>query len=184
MRVIAGKYKSRRLAAPAGMQTRPTSDRLRETLFNVVAPAVAGSVWLDLFAGTGAIGIEAISRGARLVYFVESSKRAARTIRDNLASLEIADGFELIEREAPTALRLLDSRSAACDFCYVDPPYRKKEDYEDVLGYLSQSTVLNPAGLVIAEHDKHFDPGDAFGSLRRRRVLRHGDSVLSFYQRK
>src|SRR5215471_7191189 len=104
MRVIAGKYRSRRLTAPAGTQTRPTSDRLRETLFNVVAPAVPGSVWLDLFAGTGAIGIEAISRGARMVYFVESSKRALRTIRQNLASLEIEEGFELIERDAPTAL--------------------------------------------------------------------------------
>ena len=184
MRVIAGKYKSRRLAAPAGTQTRPTSDRLRETLFNVVAPAVEGSVWLDLFAGTGAIGIEAISRGARMVYFVESSKRAARTIRDNLASLGIEEGFELIERDAPTALRLLDSQFAACDFCYVDPPYRKKEDYEEVLGYLSQSRVLNPGGLVIAEHDKHFDPGEVFGALRRQRVLRQGDSVLSFYKRK
>ncbi|HEY6968013.1 MAG TPA: 16S rRNA (guanine(966)-N(2))-methyltransferase RsmD [Candidatus Angelobacter sp.] len=184
MRVIAGKYKSRRLAAPAGIETRPTSDRLRETLFNVVAAAVEGSVWLDLFAGTGAIGIEAISRGARMVYFVESSKRAARTIRDNLASLGIEDGFEMIDREAPTALRLLDSQSAACDFCYVDPPYRKKEDYEEVLGYISQSCVLNPDGLVIAEHDKHFDPGEAFGSLRRQRILRQGDSVLSFYKRK
>ena len=183
MRVIAGKYKSRRLAAPSGQQTRPTSDRLRETLFNVVAPAVEDSVWLDLFAGTGAIGIEAISRGARMVYFVESAKRAVRTIRENLASLKIEEGFELIEREAPTALRLLDSQSVACDFCYVDPPYRKKEDYEEVLGYLSQSRVLNAEGLVIAEHDKHFDPGEAFGALRRQRMLRQGDSVLSFYRR-
>ena len=83
MRVIAGKYKSRHLAAPQGVQTRPTSDRLRETLFNVVAPRIAGSVWLDLFAGSGAIGIEALSRGARNVYFVESSGVAARTIRKN-----------------------------------------------------------------------------------------------------
>ena len=85
MRVIAGKFKSRRLAAPDGIETRPTSDRLRETLFNVVAPQVAESVWLDLFAGTGAVGIEALSRGARMVYFVESSAKAARVIRQNLA---------------------------------------------------------------------------------------------------
>lgn len=183
MRVIAGKYKSRRLATPAGKQTRPTSDRLRETLFNVVAPGVADSVWLDVFAGTGAVGIEAISRGARMVYFVESSKRAARTIRDNLKSLGIEEGFEVMEREAPAALRLLDSQAVACDFCYLDPPYRKKDDYEEVLGFLSQSRVLNPGGLVIAEHDKHFDPGDVFGSLRRHRTLRQGDSVISFYKR-
>ena len=166
MRVIAGKYKSRKLVAPAGIETRPTSDRLRETLFNVVAPGLAGSVWLDLFAGSGAIGIEAISRGARMVYFVESSNRAARTIRDNLAGLEIEEG-----------------QAVSCDFCFLDPPYRKMGDYEQTLGFLSQSRLLNPASLVIAEHDKHFDPGDAFGALRRQRLLRQGDAVLSFYRR-
>lgn len=182
MRVIAGKYRSRRLAAPEGMQTRPTSDRLRETLFNVVAASVAGSVWLDLFAGSGAIGIEALSRGARSVYFVEANPRAARTIRDNLSSLDIEEGFELIEREAATALRMLDSQAVICDFCFLDPPYRKMGDYEQILGFLSQSRLLKPESLVIAEHDKHFDPGEAFGSLRRHRVLRQGDAVLSFYR--
>ena len=183
MRVIAGKYKSRKLVAPAGTQTRPTSDRLRETLFNVVSARVPGSVWLDLFAGSGAIGIEAISRGARMVYFVESSKRAARAIRDNLRSLGIEEGFELIEREAPVALRMLDAQAVTCDFCYLDPPYRKMGDYEQVLGYLSQSRLLSPASVVIAEHDKHFDPGEVFRVLRRQRELRQGDAVLSFYRR-
>lgn len=183
MRIIAGKYKSRRLLAPPGQETRPTSDRLRETLFNVVATRVPGSVWLDVFAGTGAIGIEAISRGARMAYFVESSRRAARTIRENLASLAIEEGFAVLEREAPLALRLLDSQMVACDFCYVDPPYRKMGHYEQVLEFLSQSGLLAKEGLVIAEHDKHFDPGEEFGSLRRQRLLRQGDSVLSFYQR-
>ena len=182
MRVIAGQYRSRRLAAPEGIETRPTSDRLRETLFNVVAPAVADSVWLDLFAGSGAVGIEALSRGARTVYFVESAARAARAIRDNLASLGIEEGFEVIERDAATALRMLDSQAVACDFCFLDPPYRKMGDYEQVLGFLSQSRLLRPESLVIAEHDKHFDPGEAFGSLRRQRVLRQGDAVLSFYR--
>lgn len=183
MRVIAGKYRSRRLAAPEGMQTRPTSDRLRETLFNVIASGVADSVWLDLFAGTGAVGIEALSRGARTVYFVEAAARAARTIRENLASLGIEEGFEVIEREAGTALRMLDSQAALCDFCFLDPPYRKMGDYEQVLGFLSQSRILKPETLVIAEHDKHFDPGEAFGALRRGRILRQGDAVLSFYRR-
>lgn len=182
MRVIAGKYRSRRLAAPEGMQTRPTSDRLRETLFNVVAPAVPDSVWLDLFAGSGAVGIEALSRGARTVYFVEAAPRAARTIRDNLAALGIEEGFEVVERDAATALRMLDSQAVACDFCFLDPPYRKMGDYEQVLGFLSQSRMIRPESLVIAEHDKHFDPGEAFGSLRRQRVLRQGDAVLSFYR--
>src|ERR1700694_1826670 len=183
MRVIAGKYKSRKLAAPVGFETRPTSDRLRETLFNIVAGSVADSVWLDLFAGTGAIGIEAISRGARMAYFVESSKRAGRVIRANLASLQIEEGFEIVEREAATALRMLDAQAVSCDFCFLDPPYRKMGDYEQVLGFFSQSRILGTGSLAIAEHDKHFDPGEAFGSLRRRRKVQQGDSILSFYGR-
>src|SRR5262252_5394891 len=98
MRVIAGKYRSRRLLTPPGVQTRPTSDRLRETLFNVVAASVPDSIWLDVFAGTGAVGIEALSRGARSVYFVESSGRAVQTIRKNLAALGITHGFDVLER--------------------------------------------------------------------------------------
>jgi 16S rRNA (guanine966-N2)-methyltransferase len=182
MRVIAGKFKSRRLDAPEGVETRPTSDRLRETLFNVVAPRVEESVWLDLFAGTGAVGIEALSRGARMVYFVESSPKAVRVIRRNLSSLNVEDGFEIIEREASIALRMLDSQAVSCDFCFLDPPYRKMGDYEQVLGFLSQSRIIRPDSTVIAEHDKHFDPGEQFGALRRTRKLRQGDAVLSFYQ--
>jgi 16S rRNA (guanine966-N2)-methyltransferase len=182
MRVIAGKYKSRRLAAPDGMETRPTSDRLRETLFNVVAPQVAESVWLDLFAGTGAVGIEALSRGARMVHFVESAAKAARVIRQNLNSLKLEDGFEIVERDAVVALRMLDSQAVTCDFCFLDPPYRKMGDYEQVLGFLSQSQIIRPESMVIAEHDKHFDPGDQFGALRRQRKLQQGDAVLSFYK--
>jgi 16S rRNA (guanine966-N2)-methyltransferase len=183
MRVIAGKYKSRRLIAPAGVETRPTSDRLRETLFNVVAPAIQDSIWLDLFAGTGAVGIEALSRGARTVYFVESSARAARTIRGNLAALEVDAGAEIIEREVAVALRMLEAQAISCDFCFLDPPYRKMGDYEQVLGLLAQSRLIRPMSQIIAEHDKHFDPGDVFGALRRRRTLRQGDAVLSFYGR-
>jgi len=183
MRVIAGKFKSRRLEAPTGMQTRPTSDRLRETLFNVVTPLVEGSVWLDLFAGSGAVGIEALSRGARSVYFVESASGAARTIRKNLHTLGIDEGAEVIERDSAVALRMLDSQAVACDFVFLDPPYRRMGDYEQVLGFLSQSQLLTPQSQVIAEHDKHFDPGNEFGSLRRHRTLRQGDAVLSFYRR-
>jgi 16S rRNA (guanine966-N2)-methyltransferase len=183
MRVIAGKYKSRRLNAPPGMHTRPTSDRLRETLFNVVAPSIEGSVWLDLFAGTGAIGIEALSRGARSVYFVEAAGLAAKTIRKNLQTLEIAEGVEVIEREVSNALRMLDSQAVACDFVFLDPPYRKMGEYEQVMGFLSQSQLLSPQSVVIAEHDKRFDPGNEFGALRRYRTLRQGDAVLSFYRR-
>jgi len=166
-----------------GMDIRPTSDRLRETLFNVLAPGLDDSVWLDVFAGTGAVGIEALSRGARSVYFVESSKKAAELIRQNLQSLGIEEDFEVLERDAVQALRLLDSQAVECDFCFLDPPYRVEEAYEEALGFLSQSRLLKPASIVIAEHDKHFDPGGKYGALERYRELRQGDAVLSFYRR-
>ena len=182
MRIIAGQYRSRRLTAPPGSDTRPTSDRLRETLFNVVSAAVAESVWLDLFAGSGAVGIEALSRGARTVYFVENHTRAAKTIRANLHSLSITEGFEVQEREAVQALRALDAAAVVCDFCFLDPPYAQQGSYEQTLGFLSQSRLLKPSSIVVAEHDKHFDLLDRYGALQRYRRLQQGDAVLSFYR--
>lgn len=186
MRVIAGKFKSRQLSALPGMDTRPTSDRLRETLFNVLTAGdpetLEGSVWLDVFAGTGAVGIEAFSRGAHSVTFVDSSRVAAKVIRENLKALKITEGFEVIEHEAGRALRQVDAVAVACDYVFVDPPYASVELYEEVLGFLSQSRILKPSSVVIAEHDKRFDPGEAVGALRRYRKLVQGDSGLSFYR--
>jgi 16S rRNA (guanine966-N2)-methyltransferase len=188
MRVIAGKYRSRPLRSLHGMNVRPTSDRLRETLLNVLTAgnpeALSGSVWIDLFAGTGAVGIEALSRGARQVYFVDSSGAATATIRANLKSLEIEEGFEVMDREVLPALRRLDSQAVTFDYCFLDPPYRDEGEYEETLGFLSQSSGLKPASVVIAEHDKRFDPGERFGALERYRSLRQGDASLSFYRLK
>jgi 16S rRNA (guanine(966)-N(2))-methyltransferase RsmD len=182
MRVIAGQFRSRKLAAVPGTATRPTSDRLRETLFNVIGPRVAESVWLDLYAGTGAVGIEAISRGAREVHFVESDKKAARVIRENLLSLQIEDGAEVLEREVIPALRLLDEQAIAAGFVFIDPPYEDHGAYAQALGLIAQSQLINAESVVIAEHDKHFDPGAEFGALKRYRELKQGDAVLSFYK--
>jgi len=184
MRVIAGKYRSRPLRSLRGLDVRPTTDRLRETLFNVLAAQIDDAVWLDLFAGTGAVGIEALSRGARTVYFVESSPKAAAVIRQNLRSLQIDEGYEVLEREAKPALRRLDSQAVSCDVCFLDPPYRMPQAYAEVLTFLGQSHLLKPASIVVAEHDKHFDPGGRFGALERYRELKQGDAVLSFYQLK
>lgn len=184
MRIIAGQYRSRPLQSLPGLELRPTSDRLRETMFNVLAAGgtLEDSVWLDLFAGTGAVGIEALSRGARQVYFVESVKKHARVLRENLASLKIIEGFEIQEREVAQALPLLESTGVDCDFCFLDPPYEKHGAYERSLGFLAQSRILRPATVVIAEHEKKFDPGDRFGALLRYRRLDQGDAALSFYR--
>jgi 16S rRNA (guanine(966)-N(2))-methyltransferase RsmD len=185
MRVIGGRFRSRPVRGMRGMDVRPTADRLRETVFNVLTggrpEALAGTVWLDVYAGTGAVGIEALSRGAGMVYFIESGRRAAALIRSNLASLGVEEGFQIIEREAAQALRLLDSQAVAADFCFIDPPYRLHRAYEQTLGFLSQSRLIAPASMVIAEHDRKFDPGERFGALQRRRKLEQGDAALSFY---
>lgn len=147
------------------------------------AGVMEGAVLVDLFAGTGSIGIEALSRGARMVYFVEAEKKAARVIRENLASLGIVEEFELHEREAAQAVRLLDSTGVSCDICFMDPPYTMHGAYEQVLGLLSQTQLVKPNTIVVAEHDKRFDPGEKHGALTRYRKLEQGDSALSFYRK-
>jgi len=186
MRIIAGKYRSRRLQSLPGMDIRPTSDRLRETLFDVLTAgnpaALEGTVWLDLFAGTGAVGIEALSRGASQVWFVESSAAAAQVIRRNLRVLEIESGFQVLKQDILRALQKLASERAVADFIFLDPPYRMEKAYRETLRLLSTSHLLSPTGMAIAEHEKKFDPGDEFGSLRRFRRLGQGDAALSFYR--
>lgn len=185
MRVIAGKYRSRRLQSLPGMDLRPTADRLRETLFDVLTSgnpsALEGTVWLDLYAGTGAVGIEALSRGAAMVYFVEVSSRAVELIKKNLSSLREETGFRILKQDALRTIRELDAAGVQANFVFLDPPYRMEEAYQQTLKALSESRVLK-AGIVIAEHTKRFDPGGVFGSLRRYRKLEQGDGALSFYQ--
>jgi 16S rRNA (guanine966-N2)-methyltransferase len=184
VRIIAGQYRSRPLKSLPGMDLRPTSDRLRETLFNVLASSstLVGSVWLDLFAGTGAVGIEALSRGARHVYFVEAERKHARLLRENLHSLKIAEGFDVVEHDVAEALPLVDASAGVCDFCFLDPPYRLRGAYERTLEFLGQSRLVGPSSIVIAEHDKKFDPGESFGALARYRKIAQGDAALSLYR--
>ncbi len=170
-----------------GLDLRPTADRLRETLFNVLTAgnpeALAGTVWLDLFAGTGAVGIEALSRGARMVYFVESSPRAAELVRLNLEKLGVETGFQVLRQDAVRALPGLEKQGVMADFVFLDPPYRLSAAYEATLGALSKSSLVKVESVIIAEHEKRFDPGEEVGALRRYRKLEQGDAALSFYRR-
>jgi 16S rRNA (guanine966-N2)-methyltransferase len=186
MRVIAGKYRSRPLRTLRGMDVRPTSDRLRETLFNVLTAgnpaALEGSLWLDLFAGTGAVGIEALSRGAKEVHFVEHSKQAAEMIRGNLESLGIREGFHILQEELPRAFWKMERQRVAADVVFIDPPYRLQDAYMKTLRALADSSLVWAMSVVIAEHEKKFDPGEEFGTLRRFRHLAQGSAALSFYR--
>jgi 16S rRNA (guanine966-N2)-methyltransferase len=169
-----------------GLDLRPTADRLRETLFDVLTagnPSVLeGTAWLDLFAGTGAVGIEALSRGAGMVYFVESSPRAAELIDKNLESLKIGAGFVVMKKEALRALGVLSARNVRADFVFLDPPYRMEAAYGETLAALADSGLLRPGGVAIAEHYKKFDPPPKVGGLERYRLLKPGDAALSFYR--
>lgn len=186
MRVIAGEYRSRPLRSLRGMDIRPTTDRLRETLFDVLCAgkpvALHGTVWLDLFAGTGAVGIEALSRGAKMVYFADASAKAAELIRQNLKSLKAEAGFEVMQLDVLRALRRLSTQSVVADFVFLDPPYRMQAAYRETLEALANSSSLAPSALVIAEHEGRFDPGETFVGLRRYRKLEQGDAALSFYR--
>ena len=180
MRVIAGTYRSRRLIAPRGLATRPTSDRLRETLFNVLAPRVEGTVFVDLYAGSGAVGIEALSRGASLVYFVDKTSSAMAAIRSNLAALDIHSGFQL-ESSISSAL----NRISAAGIIFIDPPYEAASDYERTLGTIGEKadSLLTPDGIVVAEHSRKAPLPEHYGALKRYRVLEQGDAGLSFYSK-
>ena len=187
MRVIAGKYRSRPLRSLRGMDLRPTADRLRETLFDVLTAgnpaALEGTVWLDLYAGTGAVGVEAISRGAALVYFVDSSPRAAGLVRQNLQALGVESGFQILKQETNRAIPSLGAAGVVADVIFLDPPYRLEKEYLQTLGALPDSGLLKAETIVVAEHQKRTDPGARFLSLHRYRLLEQGDAALSFYRK-
>jgi 16S rRNA (guanine966-N2)-methyltransferase len=186
MRVIGGTYRSRRVIAPRGLATRPTSDRLRETLFNVLAPRIEGAVFADLFAGSGAVGIEALSRCASLVYFVDHAAPAVAAIRDNLATLGIRSGFRIESSSVFSALRRLSDSPEHCGIVFLDPPYAASEDYTRTLTYIGGlgDSLLSPDGIVIAEHSRKTPLEASYGPLQRYRVLEQGDAGLSFYKLK
>src|SRR5882762_4875055 len=186
MRVVAGKFRSRPLASMPGTDIRPTSDKLRETLFNVLCAdgdALVGQTFLDLFAGTGAVGIEALSRGARKVVFVESSAKAAVLIRENLASLGVTEGFSIQRSDVTAALRKMANAGMVAQVVFLDPPYAGQTLYQGTLEALAQWSGVNAETVVIAEHDKRFDPGETVGALQRERLLKQGDAALSFYRK-
>ena len=206
MRIIAGKFRSRQLKSLKGLALRPTSDMLRETLFNILGPRVDGSRFLDLFAGTGAVGIEAISRGAISSVFVENHPAAVRLIRENLASLHIKSEARIIATAAAPALAKLQKDQAAArmvlaamerdpaaaekapvaleiyataafDFIFLDPPYANEKDYQATLRSLENSSLVAEFTIVIAEHHKSFELPASLGQFERVRIRRQGDAA-------
>lgn len=188
MRVIAGTLRSRQLVSPPGTATRPTSDRLRETLFNILAPRLPGCRFVDLYAGTGAVGIEAISRGADFVWFAENGPAALKSLRANLSQLGITGGFALEDRSSAALLDRLTKQARPVDIVFLDPPYEAEADYQQTLGFLggrAAATLLPESGLVVVEHATRgkFEVPERAGSLTRTRVYKQGETSLSFFSR-
>ena len=178
MRVIAGAYKGRNLKSPPSLDIRPTSDRLRETFFNVIASRVQESRFLDLCAGSGAVGIEALSRGASYATFVDRSRRSCQLIEANLELCRIPEEErEIYCSEASEFLR--QTREAPWDIIFFDPPY--KQDYLRTLEIIGSKKLLSDHGLLVVEHHHKNPLPEISGNLRRTRVLKQGDSALSFY---
>ena len=186
MRIIAGSFRSRALQAPTGLATRPTSDRLRETLFNVLTPRIQGAAFLDLYAGSGAVGLEAISRGVAQTDFVERAPAALKVLRGNLEKLGMRAGFRIHSVAVGAFLRRASasaSKPVRYDVVFLDPPYDAAEEYERTLGLLGGSAagLLAPGAVVIAEQRRKEHLEDRYGLLERTRLLEQGDAALSFY---
>lgn len=182
MRIIAGKYRGRRLKGPGKIALRPTSDQLRETLFNILGRSVDDSLFVDAYAGTGAIGIEALSRGAREVFFVENHPASIKLVRQNLEALGIRGGVEILECDAERGLKQLAARRLVADFIFLDPPYADADEYECILDFLDSSRLVAPSGMVIVEHSSRLELPDRLAKLERVRVKEQGDAALSFYR--
>lgn len=174
MRIIAGKYRRRLLESLEGNATRPMLDRMRETLFNILQTRTPGAVFADLYAGTGAVGIEALSRGAQRAIFVEASPKAARVIEDNLRRLGARDDAEVRISSVERAIESIEA-----DLWFVGPPYDAHGEYAAALDALG----TKQSQLVVAQHDARFDPGESHGALQRTRTVKMGKNALTFYER-
>jgi 16S rRNA (guanine966-N2)-methyltransferase len=178
LRVIGGEFRSRRLQSIPGTEVRPTSDKMRETLFNILGnlpePAIQGAVFVDAYAGTGAVGIEALSRGARHAVFIETNRDAANLIKSNLAALKAEARARVIHGSAALYLGKIDA-----DIVFIDPPYPKEREYQAAFEALESK----PPALAIVQHSVRFALPEEQGPFRRTRIVKQGDNALSFFRR-
>ena len=180
MRIIGGTSRGRRLSGPSGAAIRPTADQVKEALFNILADRIVGARFLDLFAGTGNIGLEALSRGATQATFVESNPTACRLLEANVRRC----GFERVTevRPVPVSRFLKLARGPAYDIVFLDPPYQT-QDTQLVLPSLGGNAIIHPHGVVVVEHFHKTHLDDRIGHLALVKTYRYGDTCLSVYQR-
>ena len=180
MRIIAGQFRGKRLKGPRGTGLRPTADRLKETLFNILGPSILDASFVDAFAGTGSVGIEALSRGARGVLFIESDPKGLRLIHENLRLCDITGGYRVMHQDVFTALRLLGREGFCADSFFLDPPYQWGP-YRDLLEICFRTGLVYQDSRVVVEHHAKADLPECGEEYQRVRLVRQGDKRLSFY---
>jgi 16S rRNA (guanine966-N2)-methyltransferase len=181
LRVISGMAKGHKLKTLKGNSTRPTSDRVKESLFNIISPYIMDNDVLDLFAGTGSLGIEALSRGARFAAFVDKSTACASVIKENLEHTKFLDKSLVITGEVESSLLRLSREGRKFGIIFVDPPYNK-EFIGQTLNSILQNNIMKPDGIVVAERDIEDEIPEEMGSLKLVRNQKYGDTILSFYK--
>lgn len=180
VRVIAGTAKGHKLKSLEGRSARPTADRVKESLFNILMPVTAGAIFLDLFAGTGSVGIEALSRGARAATFVDENQCCIEIIKDNLAHTKLAGNADVIRGNAFDAIQMMASKGCKYDIIFIDPPYGVGIP-DRILGDISRLGILNENGIIIVEKSRKDNIGRQFGNIILKDVRRYGDTELVFY---
>ena len=180
MRVISGALKGKRLFSTKGLELRPTSDRVRESIFNILRDEIRGARVLDLFAGTGALGIEALSRGGGEAVFVEKSSASLTALKKNISHCGLEDKSEILPREVPAAIKSLEEREASFHLIFLDPPYAKGLAFQ-TLEILGRSSVVAPGALIVAEHAPA-EPLNGVRGLERVDRRKYGGTLVSFFR--
>lgn len=181
MRVIAGERKGMPLKTAAGTNTRPTTDKVKESIFNIIGPFFDGGIAVDLFAGSGSLGIETLSRGAEKAIFIEKDNKAFQMLQENIKKCRYEQKSELYKTDAFRAVKALIKRDIVIDYLFVDPPYKKIEYYNLVLSLINENKLSNKA-IIVCEHSSFVELPDEFQQFKRSRQETYGDTVISIYE--
>ncbi|MDF2927680.1 MAG: methyltransferase [Paenibacillaceae bacterium] len=180
MRVISGTAKGRGLKAVPGMGTRPTTDKVKEAIFSMIGPYFDGGMVLDLFAGTGGLGIEALSRGMERAVFIDMDKQSIDVIKENLEACRLTSAAEVYRNDAERSMKALAKRAVQFDLVFLDPPYRLKHA-DRLMTEMHGSGLLNEGAVILVEHDAEHRYPESFGPFRCRRLSVYGDTAVAIY---
>ena len=181
MRVVSGTCKGRPLKAVPGTSTRPTTDKVKEAIFNMIGPYFNGGLGLDLFGGSGGLGIEGLSRGLDKVIFVDKDAKAIQTIKSNVESCDFSSKIEIYRNDALRAIKALTKRDIQFDLIFLDPPYHKQQ-LKDLIEYIEENRILTRTGFVVAEHATEVDLPQQINGLMRTKFEKYGISAVSIFQ--